>query len=323
MVNAELINETQRAALGDALSAAADSAASTLTGLLGRQVTLTPSGLSTVGLSEVPGAFGGSLAVSKLSLSAGASGAGSLVLAEKDAALLADLIIGQDGSAAPATLSELHLSAIGEVANQTVTAFIGGLSKALGKKFSASSSDVEVASDLSGQAKALGASVVLLDFDMSVEGAAPGRLAVVLSGAAASSITGGGAPAAAAAPAAGSGFSAANTFGGGASAGTASVQPAQMAAVGEGGLVGGGANLELLMDVPLQVTVELGRTHKTVREILAFGSGSVVELDKLAGEPVDILINERPIAKGEVVVIDENFGIRITEILAPRERVAL
>jgi flagellar motor switch protein FliN/FliY len=322
MVNAELINETQRAALGDALSAAADSAASTLTGLLGRQVTLTPSGLSSVGLAEVPGAFGGRLAVSKISLSAGASGAGALVLAEKDAALLADLIIGQDGSSAPETLSELHLSAIGEVANQTVTAFIGGLSKALGKKFSATSSDVEVAGDLSSMAKALGASVVLLDFDLAVEGAAPGRLAVALSGAAASSITGGNAPAAAA-PAAGAGFSAANTFGGGASAGTASVQPAQMAAVGEGGLVGGGANLELLMDVPLQVTVELGRTHKTVREILAFGSGSVVELDKLAGEPVDILINERPIAKGEVVVIDENFGIRITEILAPRERVAL
>jgi flagellar motor switch protein FliN/FliY len=161
--------------------------------------------------------------------------------------------------------------------------------------------------------------VVLLDFALNVEGAAPGRMAVVLSGAAASSITGGAAPAAAA----GSEFSAANTFGGGASAGTATVQPAKMASVGESSLVGGGANIELLMDVPLQVTVELGRTHKTVREILAFGSGSVVELEKLAGEPVDILINERPIAKGEVVVIDENFGIRITEILAPRERVAL
>jgi flagellar motor switch protein FliN/FliY len=319
MVNAELINETQRTALGDALSAAADSAASTLSGLLTRQVTLTPSGLSTVGLADVPGNFGGSLAVSKLNFSAGASGSGALVLAEKDAALLADLVIGQDGSAAPTTLSELHLSAIGELINQTVTAFIGGLTKGLGKKFSATSADVEVANDLSSMSKGLGASVVLLDFALNVEGAAPGRMAVVLSGAAASSITGGAAPAAAA----GSEFSAANTFGGGASAGTATVQPAKMASVGESSLVGGGANIELLMDVPLQVTVELGRTHKTVREILAFGSGSVVELEKLAGEPVDILINERPIAKGEVVVIDENFGIRITEILAPRERVAL
>jgi flagellar motor switch protein FliN/FliY len=76
------------------------------------------------------------------------------------------------------------------------------------------------------------------------------------------------------------------------------------------------------MDVPLQVTVELGRTQKMVKEVLALGPGSVLELDKLAGEPVDILVNEKPIAKGEVVVIDENFGIRVTEILAPRDRVS-
>jgi flagellar motor switch protein FliN/FliY len=68
--------------------------------------------------------------------------------------------------------------------------------------------------------------------------------------------------------------------------------------------------------------VELGRTQKMVKEVLALGPGSVLELDKLAGEPVDILVNEKPIAKGEVVVIDENFGIRVTEILAPRDRVS-
>ena len=98
------------------------------------------------------------------------------------------------------------------------------------------------------------------------------------------------------------------------------VQSAQMGQIsGMGGGMGGN-NLELLMDVPLQVTVELGRTQKLVKEVLALGPGSVVELDKLAGEPVDILVNERPIAKGEVVVIDENFGIRVTEILSPKDR---
>jgi flagellar motor switch protein FliN/FliY len=74
------------------------------------------------------------------------------------------------------------------------------------------------------------------------------------------------------------------------------------------------------MDVPLKLTVELGRTTKMVKEILALAPGSVVELDKLAGEPVDILVNERLIAKGEVVVIDENFGVRITEIVNPEDR---
>ena len=79
-------------------------------------------------------------------------------------------------------------------------------------------------------------------------------------------------------------------------------------------------NLNMLMDIPLQVTVELGRTKRSVKEILELVSGSIIELDKLAGEPVDVLVNSRLIAKGEVVVIDENFGVRITDILSKEDR---
>ena len=79
-------------------------------------------------------------------------------------------------------------------------------------------------------------------------------------------------------------------------------------------------NLNMLLDIPLQVTVELGRTKRSVKEILDLSSGSIIELDKLAGEPVDILVNSRLIAKGEVVVIDENFGVRITDVLSQAER---
>lgn len=79
-------------------------------------------------------------------------------------------------------------------------------------------------------------------------------------------------------------------------------------------------NLNMLMDIALDVTVELGRTKKTVKEILEFGHGSIIELDRLAGEPIDILINNRPVAKAEVVVIEENFGVRIIEILSPADR---
>lgn len=80
-------------------------------------------------------------------------------------------------------------------------------------------------------------------------------------------------------------------------------------------------NLGLLMDVSMNLTVELGKTKKQVREILQLGEGSIIELDKLAGEPVDVMVNHRLIAKGEVVVIDENFGVRITEIVSPVERI--
>ena len=79
-------------------------------------------------------------------------------------------------------------------------------------------------------------------------------------------------------------------------------------------------NLEMLLDIPLQVTVQLGKTKRTVKEILELSSGSIIELDKLAGEPVDIHINDRLIAQGEVVVIDENFGVRVTDIISQSDR---
>lgn len=79
-------------------------------------------------------------------------------------------------------------------------------------------------------------------------------------------------------------------------------------------------NLDLLMDVDLPVAIELGRTKMAISEILSLGPGSVVELNKLAGEPVDLLVNSKVVARGEVVVIDENFGLRITQLITPEER---
>ncbi|KIL44896.1 flagellar motor switch phosphatase FliY [Jeotgalibacillus soli] len=99
------------------------------------------------------------------------------------------------------------------------------------------------------------------------------------------------------------------------------VQPVQFSSFDTPGLKSGESrNLNLLLDIPLQVTVELGRTKRSVKEILELTSGSIIELDKLAGEPVDILVNSRLIAKGEVVVIDENFGVRLTNIVSQSDR---
>ena len=80
------------------------------------------------------------------------------------------------------------------------------------------------------------------------------------------------------------------------------------------------SNFSLVLDIGLNITVELGRTHMEIKEVLDLGPGSVVVLDKLAGDPVDLIVNDRLFARGEVVVIDENFGIRITDILTPLER---
>jgi flagellar motor switch protein FliN len=84
----------------------------------------------------------------------------------------------------------------------------------------------------------------------------------------------------------------------------------------EAGGADGPPELERLYDVPVELAVEIGRTHMTIRETLALGPGSIVTLNRLAGEPVDLLVNGKPIARGEVVVIDEEFGLRVTEVVA-------
>ena len=79
--------------------------------------------------------------------------------------------------------------------------------------------------------------------------------------------------------------------------------------------------LDMLLDVPLEVNVELGRTRMTIQDLLQLGPGSVVELDKVAGEALDILVNGRLVARGEAVVVNDKFGVRITDIVSPQERI--
>ena len=80
-------------------------------------------------------------------------------------------------------------------------------------------------------------------------------------------------------------------------------------------------NLDLIMDIPLRVTVELGRAKMVVHDLLNLGQGSVIELTKLAGEPMEVLVNDKLVARGEAVVVNEKFGVRLTDIISPRERV--
>lgn len=88
------------------------------------------------------------------------------------------------------------------------------------------------------------------------------------------------------------------------------------------GTVSSGTSLDRILDIPVELSVELGRTRMTLKEVLQLGQGSVVELDGLAGEPMDIYINSYLIAQGEVVVVDEQYGIRITDIITPSDRLA-
>jgi flagellar motor switch protein FliN/FliY len=250
-----------------------------------------------------------------------ASGGSLLLTKEKDACVIADLVIGQDGANAPDKMTELHVSAFGEVVAQMVDTLsqaarsIGAAKAAFRVKTSAVLPPAEVAD----QVRRLGPSLVAFTFSVSVPGLVASEMYFYLPESVAEKLTaapGAKAPesvkVAAVKPSAPAGVQ---------HTGGAAVQKVQHDPYAGGSAVAGG-NINLLMDVPLKLTVELGRTTKLVKEILALAPGAVVELDKLAGEAVDILVNEKLIAKGEVVVIDENFGVRITEIVNPEERLS-
>ncbi|MGC2064274.1 MAG: flagellar motor switch protein FliN [Thermodesulfovibrionales bacterium] len=84
---------------------------------------------------------------------------------------------------------------------------------------------------------------------------------------------------------------------------------------------GSSKDMDFLLDIPLEISVELGRTRMLIKDLLQLGQGSVVELEKLAGEPMEILVNNKLVARGEVVVVNEKFGVRLTDIVSPTERI--
>jgi len=100
-----------------------------------------------------------------------------------------------------------------------------------------------------------------------------------------------------------------------------SIKKADFQQLSASGQPGDSGNIQLLMDVELPVSIELGRSRMKIADILALGPGSIVELDKLVGEPVDLLVNHKCVARGEVVVVEENFGLRITQLISPEERI--
>jgi flagellar motor switch protein FliN/FliY len=238
---------------------------------------------------------------------------------------VADLLIGQDGTAAPEKMTALHLSAFKELIQQTNEVLSRQAKKLKGAKATWQVTETSTKDSSAGSSylNQLGKSLAVIQFSFSIQDLLSGDLLFCLPDPVAVRLaSGGGKPAESTGPSADttaedvqSGVSSENTQ---KRAGGATVPELENEFSGSARPTGG--NIGLLMDVPLKLTVELGRTTKLVKEILALAPGSVVELDKLAGEAVDILVNEKLIAKGEVVVIDENFGVRITEIINPEER---
>jgi flagellar motor switch protein FliN/FliY len=235
-----------------------------------------------------------------------------LLVKERDASILADLLIGQDGSSAPDKMTELHISAFGEVVHQIVEVLNKGAKLTFGSRsgWLVEKNEIQEKKQMDQSLEQLSTPLVVFSFGLFVQDILSADLLFCLSESVVSQFAAEvDNPMATAVDNVKKGVSSVNT-----QKRAGGVGMSQMDNESRGG------NISLLLDVPLKLTVELGRTTRTVKEILALAPGSVVELDKLSGEAVDILVNEKLIAKGEVVVIDENFGIRITEILDPDVR---
>lgn len=247
-----------------------------------------------------------------------------LLIKDYDVAVIFDILMGKDGRNPDLEVSELQISAIGEVMNQLVGAAATELSKKFDRRVAMIAPESQMLDfKQTGLPSGFQQEELLqvryhlvidgvLDsefFEIRVMSAAQKLFQTLThksvpvqeeaSSSAAGSVANTSAPEGAAAP---------------------SVQPVTFAPLTQGSQNAGNPNLERILDIPLRVTVELGSSRLKVKNILDLNKGSIVELDKLSGEPVDMLVNGRLMAKGEVVVINENFGVRITEILGPADR---
>lgn len=346
------LSEMEQDALGEVGNISMGSAATTLSILLSRRVSITTPKVSISSVNQIRDEYPLPYLVIEVGYTQGLHGTNLLAIKQQDALIIADLMMGGDGLNPPTELNELYMSAVSEAMNQMMGSTSTSMSTIFKKKIDIAppivnlhdfSVENPIASVATGSEP-----IVRVAFRMEVEDLIDSEIMQILTFDVAKelvtnlmeSMTAATAPAPApvAAPTPPAPTAPAITPAAVAPPPLAAapvmpmaaqppvapnvpVQPVQFAplqpqasqAVPDG-------NFGLIMDVPMQVTVELGRTKKLIRDILELAPGSVVELDKLAGEPVDIFVNTKLIARGEVVVIDENFGVRVTEIVSPVDR---
>lgn len=342
------LSDIEKDALGEIGNISMGSAATTLSVLLGRRVSITTPRVSISSLKEIQNQYPLPYLVIEVGYTEGVMGTNLLAMREQDALIIADLMMGSDGTNPPTQLNELYMSAVSEAMNQMMGSVATSMSTVFRKKIDISPPNVTLV-DFAAESSITNAvnredSIVRVAFRMEVEDLIDSEIMQILPVDVAKGMVGNlmnaveepatPAKAAASASAPMAAAPAAPPMAPAAPAyqqppmaaqpakpvQNVNVQPVQFAPLMQGAMPAMDGNINLIMDVPLQVTVELGRTRKLIRDILELAPGSVVELDKLAGEPVDILVNGKLIAKGEVVVIDENFGVRITDIVSPLER---
>ncbi|MEW4262775.1 MULTISPECIES: flagellar motor switch phosphatase FliY [Priestia] len=338
----DYFTEMEKDALGEIGNISFGSSATALSALLNQKVDITTPFVSLVYKEELTDEFPNPHVAVQVQYTEGFSGTNLLVIKHEDAAVISDLMLGGTGENSTEIMDEIKLSAVQEAMNQMMGSAATSMSTVFQKKIDISPPSLDILNIQKGEGTELIPQddvFVKVSFNLKVGTLIDSNIMQLLSISFAKSLVEEllvpSAEGTAASIEKESDLNEKQTEQPAAEyiqhEETQQAEPVhvpvevQPASFSEFEHVsspqGDSRNLDMLLDIPLQVTVELGRTRRTVQEILALSSGSIIELDKLAGEPVDILINSKLIAKGEVVVIDENFGVRVTDIISPRDRI--
>jgi len=340
--NNDVINEMEKDALGEVANISMGTAATTLSSLLGKKVEITTPKIQLTSKSKLREDYPKPYVAINVKYTAGLKGLNILFVNVNDAAVISDLMMGGTGQNPPDKLSELHMSAVSEAMNQMMGSASTSMATILDKRIDISPPLIDL---VNLQNQDIGFSdedtepIVKIAFRMVIQGLIESEIMQLIPFSFAklmlnelfdnyntksqtfmSSNDNYAEPPAEEYPKFTHEEKQSKTEKA-IEQNSVMVQTAKFSQLNPQIHQSPPQNLDLILDVPLQVSVELGRTNKTIKEILDFSTGSIIELNKLAGEPVDMLINGKLFAKGEVVVIDENFGVRITDIISPFERV--
>ncbi|MFH0920097.1 MAG: flagellar motor switch protein FliN [Fibrobacterota bacterium] len=306
----------------------AEQVSTVLLTVLGKEISVSTAKIGAADEAKLTHQFGAGSVIIKVDFLQKVNGPLYFVYLKNDVAVLADLMMMGDGSA---PYEEDHKDAIVELTNQILGAVTSTFGTTFEAQVSVGTPSIEDFNLASGPALA---ETTCADLTMRIEDIREVKFALLIPNGTAADLIGISqrSSAATAAPSAGGGSAAGNDAGGfdfNDAAGLASGMPLQSFSQPAGHLANdkasqfsstGNPQMDMLLDVTLQVAIELGRTEMSIKKILELGPGSIIELDRMAGEPVDLLVNDKVVAKGEVVVVDENFGIRIVKLVSPEER---
>ncbi|MBE6182763.1 flagellar motor switch phosphatase FliY [Heyndrickxia ginsengihumi] len=330
----DFLTSMERDTLGEIGNISFGSSATALSTLLSQKVEITTPEVGIIERQRLKDEFPHPYVAIQVKYTEGFSGTNVLVIKQSDAAIIADLMLGGTGENPEQELGDIHLSAVQEAMNQMMGSAATSMSTVFSKRIDISPPNVSLLNIMEGEGTENLPEqdlLVKVSFRLMIGNLIDSKIMQIVPLTFAKSLV---------SELINENASSENSVQETAAAQEATlvqetkveaeqqtqtqqaqnVQPAVFTNFETASPQLEMKNLDMLLDIPLQVTVELGRTTKTVKEILEMGPGSIIELDKLAGEPVDILVNNQLIAIGEVVVIDENFGVRVTDIVSKKDR---